>query len=182
MSWGRSRWLKVAGVVVLFGAALVVPFVVWRSGSDIGFFEMNGDSGPSPFLYLVLLLVAVSLLGLFEWRQPVWGGAIVGLLGLGVGVLLWRVFTVWGTFDGDGDVEAAVLLAIGVVPFVSGSLCFAAGVAERKQLDAARGVADPEEQHNPPGKDAPGGEREGSADPPDIDYGVPPPDTGDRSS
>ena len=74
----------------------------------------------------------VCLLALLEWRQPVWGGAIVALLGLVIGALLWRVFTVWGTFDGDADVEIAVLLAIGLIPFVSGSLCFAAGVEERR--------------------------------------------------
>jgi hypothetical protein len=123
----RSTWLKVVGVVLLLAAAAVPP-IEWMISLGSGFFD-GGDGGISPFGFLILLLIPASALAFLEWTLPRTGGLAVAVLGLLTGVLLWRVFTAWGTFDGDTGGwrgEVSVLLALGVAPLVSGLLCLAA--------------------------------------------------------
>jgi len=135
----RSLWLKVVAVMLLLGAATVPP-IVYAGGFNSGFFD-GGDGGIAPFWILIFLLIPASVLASLEWEFPKAGGVAVAVVGLLTGILLWRVFTAWGTFDGDtgpfdGDTsglgtEVIVLLALGVAPLVSGLLCVAAAQSDR---------------------------------------------------
>jgi hypothetical protein len=133
----RSLALKVAGILLLMVPVVVIP-VEQMIDLSSGFFE--GGEGASPFLWLILLLVPTSLLAFLEWHVPIGGGVAVAVLGLLIGIFFWRLFTAWGTFDADtggSSGELAVLLALGAAPTISGLLCIAAGLSDRRAQEPA---------------------------------------------
>jgi hypothetical protein len=60
------------------------------------------------------------------------GGATVAIVGLVTGLALWWVFATWGTFDDETGSEVAILLVVGAAPMISGLLCVAAALTERR--------------------------------------------------
>jgi hypothetical protein len=77
-------------------------------------------------------LVPASTLALFEWVRPMGGGATVAIVGLVTGVALWRAYPAWGTSDHETGSEVAIHLALGAAPMLSGLLCIAAALTQRR--------------------------------------------------